>query len=576
MSYSALARKWRPKSFAELKGQNFVATALSNALDRNQLHHAYLFTGTRGIGKTSVARIFAKCLNCEKGVVSEPCNQCSNCKDIDAGRFLDLIEVDAASKTKVEETRDLLDNVLYAPAQGRYKIYLIDEVHMLSGHSFNALLKTLEEPPEHVKFILATTDPERIPVTVLSRCLKFNLRALSQDELCEQLRLVLQQENTGFNEAALGLLAQEAKGSMRDALSLLEQAMSFGQGSVQLDSVQMMLGMQFQQHIPSLLEAIFQRNVDLALKIIDDIAALAPVYENVLEAVSAALYGLSLQSLVSNTVSQLSAIDDNILSVAAPEPEILQLFYQIALMGKKDLAYAPSSRVGFEMTILRMVAFLPVKNGAIEPTRTHTKNMAAGVSTVQSVSHASLSTQSPAAQPASIPTTTPQADKMEPKSKIEPTIESKIEPVLSAAAPSKLENKPKAPSISGGTVPNWLDVVQALPVAGLTKILLKHCSVVSWQENKIELALDSDQEACLNASRQAQIQKSLSDYLGRAIELDITCGAHKAVEPTPMQQAQTQKKQAQNHAENILTQDEKVQSLLDTFGATIEKISTSE
>lgn len=555
MSYSALARKWRPKSFAELKGQNFVATALSNALERNQLHHAYLFTGTRGVGKTTIARIFAKCLNCEQGVVAEPCNQCSNCRDIDAGRFLDLIEVDAASKTKVEETRELLDNVLYAPAQGRYKVYLIDEVHMLSGHSFNALLKTLEEPPEHVKFILATTEPERIPVTVLSRCLKFNLRALSQDELCEQLKLILQTEKTDFDEQALTLLAQEAKGSMRDALSLLEQAMSFGQGSVELASVLTMLGMQFQQHMPSLLDAVFQRDVDAALAVIENISALAPVYENVLEAMSEALYALSLQSLTTQAVTQLNAVDENILALTAPEPEILQLLYQIAIMGKKDLSYAPSSRIGFEMTLLRMVAFLPVKTSPAPVVPTHQ-------TAVQKLAQKSANISKTAAQNKKLPSESLPIEKQAPK-------------VSGSAPPIPLENSPEAPivSVSAGVVPNWAEVVQALPLVGLTKILLKHCSVISWEAKKIQLALDSEQEACLNNSRQAQIQKALSDYVGHAITLDVVCGLHQAVASTPMKQAESEQQKAQDNAKDMLTQDEKVQSLLDTFGATIEKIS---
>jgi len=554
VSYSALARKWRPKSFAELKGQNFVATALSNALERNQLHHAYLFTGTRGVGKTTIARIFAKCLNCEQGIVAEPCNQCSNCCDIDAGRFLDLIEVDAASKTKVEETRELLDNVLYAPAQGRYKIYLIDEVHMLSGHSFNALLKTLEEPPEHVKFILATTDPERIPITVLSRCLKFNLRALSQDELCEQLKLILQADNTSFDEQALALLAQEAKGSMRDALSLLEQAMSFGQGAVESSSVQIMLGMQFQQHIPCLLEAIFQRNVDAALAVIEKIALLAPVYENVLEAISEALYALSLQSLAKQSV-HIRAVDENILALTAPEPEVLQLLYQIAIMGKKDLSYAPNGRVGFEMTLLRMIAFLPVKNSSesLAPIRQ---------------APISETSQKSVAQNSIPQKQSPSSEKYSKKQEVNaPSI-----PQQSAT----LENSSKPPivPISAGATPNWIDVVQALPLVGLTKILLKHCAVISWEPKKIQLVLDSEQEACLNDSRQAQIQKALSDYVGHTIKLDIICGTHQATELTPMKQAESEHQKAQDNARNLLTQDEKVQSLLDTFGATIEKIST--
>lgn len=548
MAYSALARKWRPKSFSELKGQSFVTTALGNALSQNKLHHAYLLTGTRGVGKTTLARIFAKALNCEKGIVKEPCNQCQACLDIDAGRFLDLIEVDAASKTRVEETRDLLDNVIYAPAQGRFKIYLIDEVHMLSGHSFNALLKTLEEPPAHVKFIFATTDPERIPVTVLSRCLNFNLRAMSQADIEEQLSFILQEEGASFEAPALALLAVAAKGSMRDSLSLLEQALSYGMGKVALETVQSMLGLQFQQHIPALLQAVFAQDTDKALTVAKDIAAIGAHFETVLETVIDAIYALSVQSMARAPENLLSNIDENILALETPEPEVLQLLYQIALMGKKDMAYSPSPQVGFEMTLLRMVAFSPKEHQA-KPSLESQQRQAVP----------SSARPSPAQSPANV---------------IEKKEVAKQKTSDAPRAPV-LEKPAKDPTIKEGA-DNWAKIVHALPLSGLTKVMLQHCALKSWQGQKISLVLDPAQEACFNKNRQAQIQEALAQYLGHPVVIDIACGTETDLGQTPIEQAKAMKEKANLAAEKSLRQDEKVQSLLDTFGATIEKISTSD
>lgn len=360
MSYQVLARKWRPKVFREMVGQEHVLQALINALDHNRLHHAYLFTGTRGVGKTTIARILAKCLNCEQGISSEPCGTCSACKEISEGRFVDLIEVDAASRTKVEDTRELLDNVQYAPTRGRYKIYIIDEVHMLSSHSFNALLKTLEEPPEHVKFLLATTDPQKLPVTILSRCLQFNLKNMSAERIVTHLQHVLSKELVAFDDAALWLLARSADGSMRDALSLTDQAISFGNGKVAEVDVASMLGTIDQRLIQQIVEAFIAEDGATLLTCVAQFAEQSPDYNSALSELLALLHRIAiaqaLPEALDNSYGDKAQILDYALKLA---PEDVQLFYQTALVGRRDLNFASSARAGFEMTLLRMLAFRP-------------------------------------------------------------------------------------------------------------------------------------------------------------------------------------------------------------------------
>lgn len=360
MSYQVLARKWRPRNFHEMVGQEHVLTALVNALDHNRLHHAYLFTGTRGVGKTTIARILAKCLNCETGISSNPCGTCDACTEIAEGRFVDLIEVDAASRTKVEDTRDLLDNVQYAPARGRFKVYLIDEVHMLSGHSFNALLKTLEEPPPHVKFLLATTDPQKLPVTVLSRCLQFHLKNMSQERIVGHLENILGQENFSFEEPALWQLARAADGSMRDALSLTDQAIAYGNGQVNEAEVSAMLGTIDQAFIHNILSALAALNGKQVMAAVAAMSAQSPDYAGALADIIGVLHRVALAQTVPEALDnslgdkqQVTQLAQNIAS------EDVQLFYQIALHGRKDLAISPDPRAGFEMTLLRMLAFKP-------------------------------------------------------------------------------------------------------------------------------------------------------------------------------------------------------------------------
>jgi DNA polymerase-3 subunit gamma/tau len=363
MSYTALARKWRPKKFAELVGQEHVRRALVNALETGRVHHAFLFTGTRGVGKTTIARIFAKCLNCEIGVTPEPCGVCAACKEIDSGRFVDLIEVDAASRTKVDDTRELLDNVQYAPTRGRYKVYLIDEVHMLSTHSFNALLKTLEEPPPHVKFLLATTDPQKLPVTVLSRCLQFNLKRMPVGQIAEHMKVLLEKEGVPFEVSGLRLVAQAADGSMRDGLSLLDQLIAFGGGKAGEDEARAMLGTISRDHVERLAELLATLNVPELMKCASSLEEFAPDYAQVLDELAGLLVRVAMKQTVSDYEGDDSYAPELLERLAkALAPEDLQLFYQTAITGRRDIGLAPDPRTGFEMTLLRMIAFRPAND----------------------------------------------------------------------------------------------------------------------------------------------------------------------------------------------------------------------
>lgn len=360
MSYQVLARKWRPRTFREMVGQEHVLQALINALDHDRLHHAYLFTGTRGVGKTTIARILAKCINCEVGVSSVPCNECSACTEINEGRFVDLIEVDAASRTKVEDTRELLENVQYAPTRGRYKVYLIDEVHMLSNSSFNALLKTLEEPPPHVKFLLATTDPQKLPVTILSRCLQFNLKNMNPERIVSHLQYVLEKESVPFDEAGLWQLARSADGSMRDALSLTDQSIAFGDGKITDADVRVMLGTIDQSLVYDVLQALIAEDVGMLLKAVADLAEHSPDYSAALAELIATLHRVAIAQALPEAVDNSLGDRQQIYTFAqAISAEDVQLYYQTALLGRRDLPLVPDPRSGFEMVLLRMLAFKP-------------------------------------------------------------------------------------------------------------------------------------------------------------------------------------------------------------------------
>lgn len=364
MSYQVLARKWRPRSFREMVGQTHVLKALINALDSQRLHHAYLFTGTRGVGKTTIARIIAKCLNCETGITSTPCGECSVCREIDEGRFVDLIEIDAASRTKVEDTRELLDNVQYAPSRGRFKVYLIDEVHMLSSHSFNALLKTLEEPPPYVKFILATTDPQKLPATILSRCLQFSLKNMTPERVVEHLSHVLSVENVPFEDDALWLLGRAADGSMRDAMSLTDQAIAFGEGKVLVGDVRAMLGTLDHGQVFDLLHALIEGDAKAMLEAVRHLAEQGPDWNGVLSEILNVFHRVAIAQALPDGVDNGHGDRDRVLALAQALPaEDVQFYYQMGLIGRRDLPLAPDPRGGFEMVLLRMLAFRPADTG---------------------------------------------------------------------------------------------------------------------------------------------------------------------------------------------------------------------
>ena len=365
MSYQVLARKWRPRSFREMVGQTHVLKALINALDSQRLHHAYLFTGTRGVGKTTIARIIAKCLNCETGITSTPCGECSVCREIDEGRFVDLIEIDAASRTKVEDTRELLDNVQYAPSRGRFKVYLIDEVHMLSSHSFNALLKTLEEPPPYVKFILATTDPQKLPATILSRCLQFSLKNMTPERVVEHLSHVLSVENVPFEDDALWLLGRAADGSMRDAMSLTDQAIAFGEGKVLAGDVRAMLGTLDHGQVFDLLHALIEGDAKAMLEAVRHLAEQGPDWNGVLSEILNVLHRVAIAQALPDGVDNGHGDRERVLALAQALPaEDVQFYYQMGLIGRRDLPLAPDPRGGFEMVLLRMLAFRPADTGS--------------------------------------------------------------------------------------------------------------------------------------------------------------------------------------------------------------------
>ncbi len=442
MSYQVLARKWRPARFQEMVGQEHVLKALVNALDDDRLHHAYLFTGTRGVGKTSIARLFAKSLNCETGVSSSPCGECSACREISEGRFVDLIEVDAASRTKVEDTRELLENVQYAPTHGRFKVYLIDEVHMLSTHSFNALLKTLEEPPPHVKFLLATTDPQKLPVTILSRCLQFNLKNMIPERIVDHLSHVLTQESISFEEPALWLLARSADGSMRDAMSLTDQAIAFGAGEVNEADVRAMLGTIDQRLVYRLVDCLAVHNAAELLKAVEDLSRFSPDYNTVLGDLISLLHRIALAQIVPDAVDNGLGDREQVLDLAGKlTAEDVQLFYQTALVGRKDLPFVPDAREGVEMILLRMLAFRP----ASVPTTGLSQQSAAqsgSAAPADDSSGTSQMSQAVEAAPAQAVAAEPEPQSDAP-APVQPAAEP-TQPAIAPAAPPMMESAPPA------------------------------------------------------------------------------------------------------------------------------------
>lgn len=517
MSYLVLARKWRPKTFAEVVGQQHVLRALVNGLDQNRLHHAFLFAGTRGVGKTTLARIFAKSLNCEQGVSSTPCGQCQSCLEIDSGRFVDLLEVDAASRTKVDDTRELLDNVQYAPNRGRYKVYLIDEVHMLSTSSFNALLKTLEEPPPHVKFLFATTDPQKLPVTILSRCLQFNLRRLEVDQIADHLAYILQQEQIAFETEALRALAQAADGSMRDALSLLDQAIAFAGGTVSSEIVHQMLGSISSEHLDNLLSALIQQDGESLLQQINELTALGRDFNTVLDMLLMALQQIATLQMIPDS----AASNDRTLSLQSLaqqfSPENVQLLYQIALHGKRDLPYAASARSGFEMTLLRMLSFQPMQT-QLPDREVPLKKSQPTESKVPSAAPVDL--RQPEPQPReTTPTAVEPAESLtEPAIAADENPQTQASPDNQAAEPVSHVVESAQPQLSL-SADNWTSLVSQLRLSAISRQLADNCALVRIDGQRIELSLAPELAHLATDKACQRLQLAVSNQLDQTVEI---------------------------------------------------------
>lgn len=605
MSYQVLARKWRPRSFAELVGQEHVLRALINALDNDRLHHAFLFTGTRGVGKTTIARILAKSLNCENGISSTPCGVCSACTEINEGRFVDLIEVDAASRTKVEDTRELLENVQYSPTRGRYKVYLIDEVHMLSTHSFNALLKTLEEPPPHVKFLLATTDPQKLPVTILSRCLQFNLKRLPVEQIKGHLESILKQESVNAETSAILAIARAADGSMRDALSLLDQAIAYGSGALTADDVRTMLGSIEQSHITDILTLLAVGDAQKLMQRVDTLAEHAPDFAGVLSEMISCLHRIALAQVVPNTIDAGIDNHEHIQQLAQTlSPQDVQLYYQIALIGRKDLPLAPDPRSGFEMILLRMLAFMPdglettPRTGKKKPLLTDSQ----GQSPTASIRQALLT---PAPQSSPTPTTRPT-----PTSAATPTARSstrthtdvlaKTASVQSGAAvtaqvsanevmgtaeatapaaamttantTTNTATKTAAPittenSVTSAADSDWESLVKQCNLAAIARQLAMNCAMKMRDENHVELCLSPIHKQLLSDARKATLEEALQTLLNSKVRLNISIEEPLGNTPAALEkQRQLQRQQA---AESEIENDNALQQLMDTFDAKI-------
>ncbi len=631
MSYQVLARKWRPRSFREMVGQTHVLKALINALDNQRLHHAYLFTGTRGVGKTTIARILAKCLNCETGISSTPCGACSVCREIDEGRFIDLIEVDAASRTKVEDTRELLDNVQYAPSRGRYKVYLIDEVHMLSTHSFNALLKTLEEPPPHVKFLLATTDPQKLPVTILSRCLQFSLKNMPPERVVEHLTHVLGVENIPFEEDALWLLGRAADGSMRDAMSLTDQAIAFGEGKVLAADVRAMLGTLDHGQVYGVLNALLEGDARALLEAVRHLAEQGPDWNGVLAEILNVLHRVAIAQALPEAVDNGQGDRDRVLALAEALPaEDVQFYYQMGLIGRRDLPLAPDPRNGFEMVLLRMLAFRPADaSGAPDrPLKTTGISRATADSASQPVAAAATPGSEPrrvaplvtptlvpaqpaapvaaidlpwdepaapsqavAAVPATLAPAAASAGAVAPGETVadpavvpadnEPppaddyyesaaAVDSDVfmdELVLSAGASEPQLDCIPAARPATGLAAEWLELCPAIGLSGMTGSIAANCTLVARQGDDWTLHLDPAHSALFNASQQQRLNDALNQHLGQTIRLQILVS--KPEQETPAQANARKRIERQRQAEEAIKTDPLIRQMIEQFGASI-------
>ena len=548
MSYQVLARKYRPRRFEELVGQDVVARALSHALEQNRLHHAYLLTGTRGVGKTTIARILARCLNCETGITATPCGVCSSCREIEDGRFADLLEIDAASNTGVDNVRELIDNAQYLPTRGRYKVYLIDEVHMLSKQAFNALLKTLEEPPPHVKFLLATTDPQKLPITILSRCLQFALKPMTPERVVGHLQHVLQAEAITSDDGSLWLLARAAQGSMRDALSLTDQAIAFGQGELREAEVRSLLGSIDRDLVFRVLDAIHTGDAAALLQVVAGMAEQSIDFAGALGEIITVLHRLAVAQAVPDAIDNAEGDRDRLLNLAAAlTAEDLQLYYQMAIQGRRDLPLAVDPRAGFEMTVLRMLAFRPLNpavaggGGGTPVKRVSSEAGAAGVGGGGQVSAASVAV-APAA-PAPVVATTPVA-----------------------TVPVAVEQPAAASAASSWTAERWADWVEHSGLTGAAINLARNALLVERSPTRWELQLSPRHQMLAGGQALPQLQQKLiQQFPDRNIPLEF-------VEPgdeTPAQRRQRLQNERLHNAEAALRQDPVVKALISTFDATL-------
>ncbi len=561
MSYQVLARKWRPKSFETLVGQDHVVRALTNALEQNRLHHAYLFTGTRGVGKTTLARILAKSLNCETGVTAKPCGVCNACTEIDKGRFVDLIEVDAASNTQVDAMRDLLDNAQYAPTAGRFKVYIIDEVHMLSKSAFNAMLKTLEEPPAHVKFILATTDPQKVPVTVLSRCLQFNLRQMAGTSIIGHLQNILGQENIQFEPTALHLISRAAAGSMRDALSLTDQAIAYGGQAVNEAEVRAMLGAIDQSYLYQLLDALLAGDGGSIINQAKLMEERSISFEAALNDFAQLLHQIAIAQTVPESVADDLPEREALLSLAQRiSAETLQLYYQIALLGRRDIGLAPDEYAGFTMSLLRMLAFTPGETNSVATSKQ--EQTAPALHRPAPVSKSDSPPVSPAARPAMATTAAEPAEKpAAPVETVNQQPPAQIQTQAETNAQSEFGSEQGGSHFNG----NWRGLVDELKL-GLARELAKHCELIAYDEHSISLSVPETQKHLLSPNYQEKLGTAITQYFGKKIKLQFSIGG---TGNTPAKQISQEKAQAQANAETAIEEDGFVQALINDFGATI-------
>lgn len=559
MSHQVLARKWRPKSFETLVGQPHVVRALTNALEQQRIHHAYLFTGTRGVGKTTLARIIAKSLNCETGITAKPCGICNACTEIDKGRFVDLLEVDAASNTQVDAMRELLENAQYAPTSGRFKVYIIDEVHMLSKSAFNAMLKTLEEPPAHVKFILATTDPQKVPVTVLSRCLQFNLRQMASPTIIAHLQEVLTQENIPFEMAGIQLIARAAEGSMRDALSLTDQAIAYGNQAVNEADVRSMLGAIDQSYLFDIIHALINEDGASLIAKAQEMEARSISFEAALNDLAKLLHQIAIAQTVPETISHDLPERDSLLQLAqALSAEKLQLYYQIALLGGRDIGLAPDEYAGFTMSLLRMLAFSPAESNSAQ------KKNSENISSHQSANASSTVTQNPEPIHRSAHVLLDNKQPIDTKPSAVQSIEAKT-------AIDSISTPLEEPEVLTNNMPilfdgNWRKLIELHLKLGIARALAQHCEMLSYDENSITLRVAEKQKHLVSATYKEKLSSAINMHFGRKIELHFQIDSEAN---TPAKEQAEEKAVIQSSAEEAIMNDAFVQVLINDFDAKI-------